>query len=182
MRPGIWRLNSSFVVKKAACGPPNPIGIPNRWLEPTAMSAPNSPGARKSVKASSNNPHKAVSESLIAALGPERMVMPKGSARVWSTARVCGWQSCETKNSFRSSPRARDMAAHMAMASAAAVPSSSSDALARVRTCRLRPACRGCHHPMGRYVAEERDRSIAGNQAEAYSFDSLVIRWFVNGS
>ena len=40
MRPGIWRLYASLAARKAACGPPNPIGTPNRWLDPTAMSAP----------------------------------------------------------------------------------------------------------------------------------------------
>ena len=33
--------------KKAACGPPNPIGTPKRCAEPTATSAPNSPGGAK---------------------------------------------------------------------------------------------------------------------------------------
>ena len=52
MRPGICRLNASAVERNAAWGPPNPSGTPNRWLEPTAISAPNSPGGRKRVKAS----------------------------------------------------------------------------------------------------------------------------------
>ena len=43
-RPGIERLNASFVARKAACGPPNPIGTPKRWAEPKTMSAPISPG------------------------------------------------------------------------------------------------------------------------------------------
>jgi hypothetical protein len=44
MRPGIERLCSSRVAKKAACGPPKPIGTPKRCDEPSAMSAPISPG------------------------------------------------------------------------------------------------------------------------------------------
>ena len=45
------RLNSSLVAKKAACGPPYPIGIPNRCEFPTTISAPISPGGFKTVKA-----------------------------------------------------------------------------------------------------------------------------------
>ena len=52
MRPGILRAYSGLVAMKAACGPPNPIGTPNRWADPTAMSAPNSPGGLMSVSAS----------------------------------------------------------------------------------------------------------------------------------
>ena len=51
-RPGIWRLYSSRVAKKAACGPPKPSGTPKRWALPTATSAPNSPGGLSSVSAS----------------------------------------------------------------------------------------------------------------------------------
>jgi hypothetical protein len=51
-RPGIRRLNSSRVAMNAACGPPKPIGTPKRWLLPTAMSAPSSPGGVSSVSAS----------------------------------------------------------------------------------------------------------------------------------
>ena len=42
--PGIDLLYSSFVAKKAACGPPYPIGIPNLCELPTAISAPSSLG------------------------------------------------------------------------------------------------------------------------------------------
>ena len=35
-----------------ACGPPKPIGTPKRWLLPTAMSAPHSPGGVARVSAS----------------------------------------------------------------------------------------------------------------------------------
>jgi hypothetical protein len=53
--------------------------------------------------------------------------MPSGSARVRTTAIVCGWQLSATKN-VRRSPSAS--ASHMCIASAAAVASSRSDALA----------------------------------------------------
>ena len=42
--PGILLLYSSLVAKKAACGPPYPIGIPKRCEVPTTTSAPISPG------------------------------------------------------------------------------------------------------------------------------------------
>ena len=43
-RPGIFLSKILRVAKKAACGPPYPIGTPNRWLVPTTTSAPHSPG------------------------------------------------------------------------------------------------------------------------------------------
>ena len=49
--PGINLRNSFFVEKNPAWGPPYPMGIPNRWLDPTAMSTPNSPGGRNMVSA-----------------------------------------------------------------------------------------------------------------------------------
>ena len=52
MRPGILRACSVLVAMNAACGPPKPIGTPKRCAEPTAMSAPNSPGGLISVSAS----------------------------------------------------------------------------------------------------------------------------------
>ena len=51
MRPGILRANASVVAKNAACGPPNPIGTPKRWLDPSATSAPQAPGASIRVSA-----------------------------------------------------------------------------------------------------------------------------------
>ena len=50
IRPGIERLYSSLVAKNAACGPPKPIGIPKRWVEPTTISAPHSPGGVNRVR------------------------------------------------------------------------------------------------------------------------------------
>jgi hypothetical protein len=51
MRPGIERTCASRVAKKAACGPPKPIGTPKRCDEPSAMSAPISPGDLSSTSA-----------------------------------------------------------------------------------------------------------------------------------
>jgi len=43
--PGI-SLNRGFLhAINAACGPPYPSGVPSRWLLPTTMSTPYSPGA-----------------------------------------------------------------------------------------------------------------------------------------
>ena len=53
--------------------------------------------------------------------------MPSGSARVRTTSMVCGWQSASTTNT---GPAFGVRRRHMAMASAAAVDSSSSEALA----------------------------------------------------
>mmetsp|Transcript_941 Transcript_941/g.2272 ORF Transcript_941/g.2272 Transcript_941/m.2272 type:complete len:254 (-) Transcript_941:944-1705(-) len=52
MRPGMRRLYSSDVARKAACGPPYPMGTPKRCADPTAMSAPHSPGGFREVRAS----------------------------------------------------------------------------------------------------------------------------------
>jgi len=51
MRPGILRANAVLVARYAACGPPKPIGTPNRCVEPMAMSASNYPGDFSSVSA-----------------------------------------------------------------------------------------------------------------------------------
>ena len=62
MRPGVDRLYSSRVAKNAACGPPYPMGTPNRCELPTTMSAPISPGdlirvnASKSLATTANAP------------------------------------------------------------------------------------------------------------------------------
>ena len=53
--------------------------------------------------------------------------MPRGSARARTTSIVCGWQSPATKNPL---PLPRVIARHITIASAAAVASSSSEALA----------------------------------------------------
>ena len=112
-----------------ACGPPKPSGTPNRWLVPTAMSAPISPGERSRVSASRSAATTASAPRSCAAaiIGPwsrtwplapgycsstpknsssgrpadrsaTRTSMPIGSARVCSTARVCGSTSASTRN------------------------------------------------------------------------------------
>jgi hypothetical protein len=50
--PGILLFRASVVAKKAAWGPPNPIGTPNRYEFPKTMSAPYSFGVFVSVNAS----------------------------------------------------------------------------------------------------------------------------------
>ena len=55
-RPGSERLSSSRQAMKAAWGPPLPRGMPKRWLLPTTMSAPISPGGLMSVSASRSVP------------------------------------------------------------------------------------------------------------------------------
>mmetsp|Transcript_54650 Transcript_54650/g.102318 ORF Transcript_54650/g.102318 Transcript_54650/m.102318 type:complete len:214 (-) Transcript_54650:527-1168(-) len=51
MRPGMRRAYLSEVAMKAACGPPKPMGTPKRCADPTAMSAPHSPGGASCVSA-----------------------------------------------------------------------------------------------------------------------------------
>ena len=82
-RPGIWRLNSSRVARNPAWGPPNPSGTPNRWAEPTATSAPNSPGGRRSVRArrSAATMQKA----------PAAFAFAKKSAKSWIEPAVSGY-------------------------------------------------------------------------------------------
>jgi hypothetical protein len=58
---------------------------------------------------------------------PTRSSMPTACARVSSTAIVCGWQLIDTKNEDDGLPLLRR---HISIASAAAVASSSSEALA----------------------------------------------------
>ena len=119
-RPGRRRLCSSRVARNAAWGPPNPGATPNRWLDPITTSAPHSPGglrrvtAKRSVATMANAPEAWVRAVIFSrsqidpsvpgywkraaktgsvgpcSAGPVRMRMPSGSARVCSTARVCG--------------------------------------------------------------------------------------------
>ena len=157
IRPGVWRLYASRVAKKAACGPPNPIGTPKRWALPTTMSAPNTPGGSMRHAASRSaakiaRPFAACTRSTIedgsrnapldpgywmstpnkslssASYGsPTTTSMTSGAARVRTTAIVCGWQSASTKNL---ADLDFDTRRAIAIASAAAVASSSSEALA----------------------------------------------------
>ena len=156
MRPGRARAARSSTAMNAACGPPNPIGTPNRCADPMAMSAPSAPGgvvsthARRSVATTAMPPPAwtrsiASRQSTIAPVevgrlkrapkhppatsstSPVTSSMPTGSALVASTAIVCGWVSGWTTKRFESAFASRR---HIAIASAAAVASSSSEALA----------------------------------------------------
>ena len=64
-----------------------------------------------------------------ASWSPTTTSMPSGSARVSSTAIVCGWHRSERKKHFPSAALS-NARAHNVIASAAAVASSRSDALA----------------------------------------------------
>ena len=166
IRPGKWRLNDSRAAKKAACGPPYPMGTPNRWELPTTTSAPMAPGlfntsnaiksAAKTVRTSrsampSTNPVKSSTSPLAsgywtrhpktspASTAPRMasrvittMSMSRWAARVRSTLRVWGNTASSTKNRFLPALTwGRGRAANnIAIASAAAVPSSSKEALA----------------------------------------------------
>ena len=156
-RPGMVRLNASLVAKNAACGPPKPIGTPKRCELPITTSAPNSPGdcnitnAIKSV-ATHTKAFCACACWIKAAMSTISPVAfgycsitpntswlgssaasatinsnPKNSARVFNTSMVCGKTSLLTKNLFDFSLLER---LHSVMASAAAVASSSKEALA----------------------------------------------------
>ena len=156
IRPGVERRYASRVAKNAAWGPPQPIGTPKRWLLPTTMSAPSSPGERSITRASGSAATATsaccararattAARSGIAPLDPGYWTStPKhgpssspagrtstfrssGAARVRTTSMVCGWQSASTRNRFDSAFPTRRA---IAIASAAAVASSRSEALA----------------------------------------------------
>ena len=103
----------------------------------TATSAPSAwaraaSGARSRTRPSlagycSRTPNSRSAAKSIAPGGPTWTRIPSGSARAWTTAIVCGWQSSATKNPSRPGLAS---ARHSVMASAAAVASSSSEALA----------------------------------------------------
>ncbi len=163
-RPGISRLSASRVARKAACGPPKPIGTPKRCAEPTTMSAPIAPGGRSSTRASGSAATMASAPARCAAsISAERSrtspvlpgycrttakglaavipatspgaksssTIPCAARRVASTARLCGWRSAATATRSPSrASRAGRAARAMCTASAIAVASSSSEALA----------------------------------------------------
>ena len=91
----------------------------------TSRSTPDDPGTAS--RAPNSAPGRSVSGL------PTITSMPMATARACTTAMVCGWQSASTKNTGESDLVARRA---MVMASAAAVPSSSSDALASGRPVR----------------------------------------------
>ena len=155
--PGMIRLNASPQARKPACGPPKPSGTPKRCAEPTAMSAPCSPAllprtaasgsvaridvmpaARAAAKVAvrsrtrpvvdgfcSSSP-KAVASACSASTSTSTTSISSACARVRTTSMVCGCTSCPTRKRRRCP---RDCEKAMYIASAAAVPSSSSDAL-----------------------------------------------------
>ncbi len=161
IRPGNERLYLSRVVKKAAWGPPYPIGTPKRCAEPSTTSAPSLPGAFNSINdiisaatqasaflsctaairsvKSTTSPlvvgywNKAPKMSWLAAswAGPMIMSKPNCSARVLTTSMVCTCTSSAIKKLFAFFALATRLAS--AMASAAAVASSSKEALAKSR-------------------------------------------------
>lgn len=55
--PGISLIKGFLHAINAACGPPYPSGVPSRWLLPTTMSTPNSPGALIRVSDSKSVAH-----------------------------------------------------------------------------------------------------------------------------
>ena len=157
IRPGIERLYASRVAKKAACGPPKAIGTPKRCAEPSTTSAPNWPGAFNSNNAIGSvatatmalfafnaaisalslriSPwvvgycNKAPNTSCDAASAALATTIskPNISARVFTTSMVCGCTSSAIKYRLDLLLVTRLASA---MASAAAVASSSKDALA----------------------------------------------------
>ena len=157
-RPGNARSSPVRTAMKPACGPPNPIGTPKRWAEPTAISAPHSPGAlirvsaRRSVAAITSasfecarvasslkslmapvvsgywtSTPKKLSEASTASASTSNTLMPSGLARVITTAFVWGCRLRSIRN--RASSLAFEVRLAKVMASAAAVDSSSIDAL-----------------------------------------------------
>ncbi len=161
-RPGVRRACAAVVARNAAWGPPPPMGIPKRWVEPTAMSAPKAPGgssmvsARRSVATTVRAPaawtfstrgrHSRIRPRVsgywtmtpetsfeICTCGSPRSRtsrrMPAARARVSITASVCGWSQRSARKVVRPLPERW----HIAIASAAAVASSRSEAPATGR-------------------------------------------------
>ena len=156
-RPGMRRVSAALTAMKAACGPPLPIGTPYRWIEPTTISAPSEPGDGISVSASGSaatttsapaafadftsaemsgiSPNVSGTCTMTAAVSllaspPCATLMPSASARVFSTSSDCGCKVLATMILWRCS---RWWRRAMPAASATAVASSSSEALATGR-------------------------------------------------
>ncbi len=164
IRPGKLRLYWSRAAKNAACGPPYPMGTPNRCELPTATSAPMAPGdfnkasamgsvattvaieRDRSAEISSSTSSTVPSASGTWSMAPKTpshssshtrrgattTSTPMYCARVRTTSSVCGHTLSSTKYfaaPARSTSFGRE-ANSIAIASAAAVPSSSSDAFA----------------------------------------------------
>ena len=156
-RPGKLLAYACVVAMNAAWGPPKAIGTPNRCADPTAMSAPNSPGDVKRTQAKRSVTTTVIPPSALTALivsdhSPTQPVdegyensapktspgmselsspiiksMPKGSARVAITAKVWGCVSRWAKNLLLATLLTRRA---MVIASAAAVASSNNEAFA----------------------------------------------------
>jgi hypothetical protein len=168
MRPGIIRTRSSRTAMNAACGPPQPSGTPKRCAEPMAMSAPIAPADFTSIAASGSTPidrrappacraaasaeksrsrpsvsgHCTCAPNTVdasnAAASATTTSMPIQVARVRMTAMTCGWTEASTRKRFEAW---RDARRSTPSASAAAVASSSSDALAIGRPVRSTTIC-----------------------------------------
>ena len=156
-RPGVRRACAAVVARNAAWGPPPPMGIPKRWVEPIATSAPKAPGGSSMVSASrsvattvrapawwtfsTSGRHSRIRPRVSGywTMTPETSFgictwgslrsrtsrrMPAARARVSITASVCGWSQRSARKVVRPFPERW----HIAIASAAAVASSSSEA------------------------------------------------------
>jgi hypothetical protein len=100
-------------------------------------------GRRSRIRAVGGGVLEQRAEQVVAAVevgqgSPTTRWMPRCRARVWTTAIVCGWQSASTK---KACPFERLTRRAMAIASAAAVASSSRDALANSRPVRSMTTC-----------------------------------------
>ncbi len=163
-RPGSIRSNPERTARYPAWGPPKPIGTPNRWVVPAAMSAPASPGGRSSVNASRSaathtsapTPWAAATSGAWSRTAPDApgycTCRPKNSAGSSSTSRSSTRTSMPSGcarlaitamvcgNASASTTYTglllRDARRARVIASAAAVPSSSIDAFAVARPVR----------------------------------------------
>jgi len=75
-RPGSVRAIDSVVAMYAAWGPPNPIGTPNRWADPIAMSAP-----REAADATRTLARGSVASTAIAPCSFTRAMCGRGSSK-----------------------------------------------------------------------------------------------------
>ena len=165
-RPGSCRACLACTARYPACGPPNPIGTPKRWVVPNATSAPISPGGVISVSASRSAPTATSAPRSCACadqLGPvdrraplapgSWAITPKNSPSGRPVAQIGGddldaqrlGAGGQHRGGLRGRRRCRRPAGWPSprtarcisvMASAAAVPSSSIDALATSRPVR----------------------------------------------
>ncbi len=151
-------MSLSVVAKKAAWGPPKPIGTPKRWALPTTMSAPSAPGSLSSTRPMMSATTQVITPrsravsisgarsrtrppspgycsrapktscSASSSAGATTSSKPNQAARVRTTSSVWGKTSSATKKVLLLAFLLARL--HSAIASAAAVASSSSEALA----------------------------------------------------